>query len=141
MTRLAMQTLMYFSIATLLAELGLCAVLWNKGLLTREQAVQFAAVANDVDLEAMWQRLEEASRPLAVDQISFAEVQAARKQISLDLDLRELASDKGLEDVRQLSGVLEQELKQYDALKENFDRQIALVRQGDRKSTRLNSSH
>ena len=46
------------------------------------------------------------------------------------LDLREIAADKGLIDVRQLGMLLEDERRQYDALKLEFDQRIENVRQG-----------
>lgn len=128
--RLPLKALAYFSVATLLAQAALVGVLCARGNLTQAKTVELIAISNDVDLESMWHRLETASKPVAVEQVSFEEVLTARKHLSLDLDLREIAADKGLIDVRQLGDLLEDERRQYDTLKYEFDQRIENVRQG-----------
>lgn len=114
-------TLGYFSVATILAQIAMMGMLYARGNLTQPRVVELIAIANDVDLETMWHELEAASKPVETEQVSFEEVQTARKRLSLDLDLREIAADKGLIDVRQLGLLLEEERTQYDALKYEFD--------------------
>jgi len=128
--RSLLTVLVCFSVATMLAEGVLLAVLWHKGHLKRETITQLLAVAYDVDLATMWREVEAASRPIDVEQISFVEVQEARKLARLDLDLREMAADKGLIDVRQLDYMLSHERQEYETLKQAFDQQIEQVRQG-----------
>ncbi|HRX82587.1 MAG TPA: hypothetical protein P5307_26150 [Pirellulaceae bacterium] len=128
--RLPFTALAYFSVATILAQIALMGMLYARGNLTQAKAVDLLAISNDVDLESMWHRLEAASKPVAIEQVSFEEVLTARKHLSLDLDLREIAADKGLIDVRQLGVLLEEERQQYDALKYEFDQNFENVRQG-----------
>ena len=128
--RLPLTALTYFCVATILAQAALIGMLYGRGNLSREKAVQLLAVSQNVDLATMWHKLEAASKPVEVEQVSFEEVQTARKHLSLDLDLREIAADKGLIDVRQLALLLEDERRQYDALKYEFDQRIDNVRQG-----------
>jgi len=128
--RLPLTALTYFSVATILAQAALIGVLYARGSLSRDKAVELVAISQDVDLETMWHKLEVASQPVAVEQVSFEEVLKARMHVSLDLDLREIAADKSLIDVRQLAVLLEDERKQYDALKYEFDQRIENVRQG-----------
>ncbi len=128
--RLPLTALTYFSVATILAQAALVGMLYARGNLSRDKAVTLVAISRDVDLETMWQKLEAASKPVAVEQVSFEEVLTARKQLSLDLDLREIAADKGLIDARQLSLWLEEERRQYDALKYEFDQRIDKLRKG-----------
>ncbi len=128
--RLPLTALTYFSVATILAQVALIGVLYARGNLSRDKAVTLVAISQDVDLETMWRKLDAASKPVAVEQISFEEVLTARKQLSLDLDLREIAADKGLIDIRQLSESLKYELEKYAILKSEFDKSIDELRQG-----------
>jgi len=122
--------LTYFSVATILAQVALIGMLYARGNLSRDKAVDLVAISQDVDLESMWHKLAAASKPVVTEQVSFEEVLTARKHLSLDLDLREIAADKGLIDVRQLALLLEDERRQYDTLKYEFDQRIDNIRQG-----------
>ncbi|MBI2477801.1 MAG: hypothetical protein HYV60_03880 [Planctomycetia bacterium] len=128
--RLPLTALAYFSVATIFAQAALLGMLYARGNLSQAKVVDLIAISKDVDLETMWQKLEAASKPVEVEQVSFEEVLTARKHLSLDLDLREIAADKGLIDVRQLGILLEDERRQYDMLKYEFDQRIENVRQG-----------
>jgi hypothetical protein len=128
--RLPLTALTYFSVATILAQIALIGALYARGNLTKDKSVELVAISQDIDLETMWHKLETASKPVAVEQVSFEEVLTARTHLSLDLDLREIAADKGLIDVRQLALLLEDERRQYDTLKYEFDQRIDNLRQG-----------
>jgi hypothetical protein len=118
------------SVATVIAQVALLGMLYARGNLSQAKVVEVIAISKDVDLESMWQKLEAASKPVEAEQVSFEEVLTARKHLSLDLDLREIAADKGLIDVRQLGILLEDERRQYDTLKQEFDQRIENVRLG-----------
>ncbi|MDA1053685.1 MAG: hypothetical protein O3C40_24820 [Planctomycetota bacterium] len=128
--RLPLTALAFFSVATMLAQVTLIGMLYARGNLSRARAVDLIAISQNVDLETMWHQLEAASKPVEFEQVSFEEVLTARKHLSLDLDLREIAADKGLIDVRQLAILLEDERQQYDTLKYEFDQRIENVHQG-----------
>lgn len=128
--RLSLTALAFFSVATILAQAALVGMLYARGNLSPAKIVELIAISQDVDLESMWRKLEVSSKPVDVEQVSFQEVLTARKHLSLDLDLREIAADKGLIDVRQLGVLLEDERQQYDMLKYEFDQRIENVRQG-----------
>ena len=129
--RIPIHAVYYACVATVLAEVAFLGVLWVKGGLTSEKAIQVMAVSQDVDLQAMRKRIEAAHRPVEVEQVSYEEVINQRKQVGLDLDLREIALDKGLIDVRQLEFMLTREEKQYDSLKETFDKQVETLKLGE----------
>lgn len=120
----------YFSVATILAQVALIGMLYARGNLSQEKAVELIAVSQGVDLETIWYQLEKAAMPVKVEQVSFEEVLTARTQRSLDLDLREIAADKGLIDVRQLTRLQEDERRRYETLKYDFDQRIENIRQG-----------
>ena len=119
-----------FCVATVLGQVAIFGMLYARGNLTEDKAVELIAISQDVDLESMWHELELSSRPVEIEQVSFEEVRTARKHLSLDLDLREIAADKGLINVRQLAQRLEDERRQYDNLKYEFDQRIENVRLG-----------
>jgi len=128
--RLPLTALTLLSVATVIAQVALLGMLYARGNLSQAKVVEVIAISKDVDLESMWQKLETASKPVEAEQVSFEEVLTARKHLSLDLDLREIAADKGLIDVRQLGILLEDERRQYDTLKQEFDQRIENVRLG-----------
>ncbi len=128
--RLPFAALLYFSVATVIAQLTVVGVLWSRGHLANDRLVQVMAIARNVDVVAMSQRIEASARSAEVEQVSFEDVIEARKLLSLDMDLREIAADKGLMDVRQWSRQVEQERQEYDSLKAGFDRQLTSVREG-----------
>ncbi|HUG67088.1 MAG TPA: hypothetical protein VMM76_05025 [Pirellulaceae bacterium] len=128
--RLFLTGLAFFSVATILAQAALMGMLYARGNLSPAKVVDLIAISQDVDLATMWRKLELSSKPVDIEQVSFEEVLRARKHMSLDLDLREIAADKGLIDVRQLGVLLEDERRQYDTLKYEFDQRIENVRQG-----------
>lgn len=128
--RLPLTALTLLSVATVIAQVALLGMLYARGNLSQAKVVEVIAISKDVDLESMWQKLEAASKPVEAEQVSFEEVLTARKHLSLDLDLREIAADKGLIDVRQLGILLEDERRQYDTLKQEFDQRIENVRLG-----------
>ncbi len=128
--RVPLTALAYFSVATILAQVAMLGMLYARGNLSQEKAVELIAVSRDIDLPAMWHELEAASKPVEVEQVSFEEVLTARKRASLDLDLREIAADKGLIDVQHLAVLFEDERRQYDLLKYRFDQRIENVRLG-----------
>lgn len=128
--RLSLTGLAFFSVATILAQAALMGMLYARGNLSPAKVVDLIAISQDVDLKTMWRKLELSSKPVDIEQVSFEEVLRARKHLSLDLDLREIAADKGLIDVRQLGVLLEDERRQYDTLKYEFDQRIENVRQG-----------
>jgi hypothetical protein len=122
--------MVYFSIATVAAELAGLGVLWIKGGFNNERLFQLMAAANDVDLYTMWKKMEAASQPIKKAQVSFREVIDGRDGVALNLDVRELAVDKGLIDMRMLETTLGQERKRYQLLRAEFERQLEQLRQG-----------
>jgi hypothetical protein len=128
--RLPFVAFVYFSVATVLAEIAAVAALGARGGLTHERILYLMAIAHDVDLAALWKTTEKPPRPVDQEQISFDELLEARARQSVDLDLREMAADRGLSDVRQLEFFLEQSRKQYTQLRDSFDQRLGRLRQG-----------
>jgi hypothetical protein len=121
---------LYFSVATVVAETAALAVLSSRGALSQDKLINLLAIAHDVDLASLWRTLEQKTRPSEVEQISLHEILEARALLSTDLDLREMAADKGWNAARQLDSVLEQEKDRYTQLKATFDEELKKLRAG-----------
>ena len=92
--------------------------------------LQILAVAYDVDLYSMRRELEAEAQPIKETQVSYDEVVKTRSEFNLDLDLREISSEKGLNDIRQLQDLLSQQRLQYDKVKDKFDRRLNKIKLG-----------
>jgi hypothetical protein len=127
---LATTTFLCFSVANVLAQSAALAVVWWRGGLTEDRCVQILAIAHDVDTAQMWDNLQDQSRQRNHEQASYDEMLAARARMNVDLDLREMAFDKGWGDIRNLESLLEKEKKRYTQLKQTFDQQLNRLREG-----------
>lgn len=113
--------LVFFSIATVMAEGGLLAVLWKRGLVNAHTAQNLLTVAYDIPVRELFDAMTLKAQPVKKEMVSFSEVQEARMLTSLDLDLRQMSSDKGLLDLRELEILLDQEKSRYFVIKNRFD--------------------
>lgn len=120
----------YFSVATLLAQAGLLAVVWQRGSLNQQTAQHLLAIAYDIPVRDLYERLIADTMPNKKEMVSFSEVQEARMLASLDLDLRDLSANKGSEDLSELAVLLDEEKGRYTVVKEQFDRDWADLQKG-----------
>jgi len=128
--RLPLLTLIYLSVATVIAESAALTVMWTQGRLTQDRFLQILAVAYDVDLYSMRRELEAEAQPIKEAQVSYEEVVKTRSELTLDLDLREISSEKGLNDIRQLQNLLGQEKRQYDTVHDRFEQRLSELQLG-----------
>lgn len=131
----------FFSIATVLAEAGLLAVLRQRGFLTEQTVHNLLTVAYDVPVRDIYDELAAKAQPVKKEMVSFAEVQEARMLTLLDLDLRQMSSDKGLMDMRELEVLLDQEKGRYSVVKNRFDQEWANLRKGASDTALRNLQH
>jgi hypothetical protein len=134
---MATTTFLCFSVANVLAQAAGLAVVWQRGGLTKDCCVQILAIAHDVDTAEMWDKLQEETHHETHEQASYDEVRAARARVNVDLDLREMAFDKGWIDIRNLESLLEKERERYAQLKQTFDRQLNRLHQGSDDSSEV----
>lgn len=128
--RIPLYAMIYLSVATILAEAAALTAVWAKGNLTQESIFQVMAVANDVDLHTVRRRRERESSLRPRVYVSTQEVEDVRNATALDLSMREIAIDKGLIDVREISAQFNQQWVEYKLLKDDFDWQLERFRQG-----------
>ena len=129
--RISLLALVYLSVATVLAESGALAVMWVQGRINEDRLLQLLAVAYDVDLHSMRRKMEAKAQPIHETQVSYDEVVETRRELNLDLDLREMGFEKGLNDIRQLQKFLSQERDQYAQVKHNFEQRLTQLKQGE----------
>ncbi len=128
--KIPVYALIYLSIATILAEAGGLVVCWAKGNLTKDTMLQVMAVAHDVDLPTLRRRQERASMLVPPVYVSMEEVENARNAAALDLSMREMAIDKGLLDILEISEQFNLQWAEYKQVKDDFDWEFEKLRKG-----------
>jgi len=127
---LAKTALVYFCIATVLAEAILVATFLLRGGLTSEQTLQVLATIHRVDIEAIRDELSDGILGESLDQVAHEQVLLARVESGLYIDLREQALDLGLAENRNLLVELREQRMQYSRLRDAFNQQLAQVEEG-----------
>lgn len=128
--KIPVYALIYLSIVTILAEAGGLVVCWAKGNLTEESMLQVMAVARDVDLSTLRRRQERTRMLAPPDDVSMEEVENARTAAALDLTMREMAIDKGLIDILEISEQFNLQWEEYKKVKDGFDQEFEKLRKG-----------
>ena len=117
-------TIVYGSVATVLALLLLMTYTWMQYGLDKEKAFDVLTVVYDVDVVEMKAREMVAEQQGDREDLAYEEVLRERTMMSLDHDLREQAINKGLADFRLLQRDLMEERRRYDLLKNAFDAEL-----------------
>jgi len=120
--------LVYSSIVTVLAEAVALGVVWSKGNLKEDTVLQIMAVAHDVEMDTMRRQQEHAIAPLVY--VTPREVDDMRQAVALDLSMREIAIDKGLIDIIEISAQFSRQWEEYKQLKDDFDWKLKQLRLG-----------
>lgn len=121
--------MLYFCVATVLAEVGAIGFLAMQGVVTQEKLFQCMAALYGVNLREIEDKAKSANQPPPPEQPTFDDVLTKRALASRDLDLRETAIEKALVDVRSLTTQLRTERERYDQLKQQFDARLAALEQ------------
>jgi hypothetical protein len=121
--------LVYFCVATVVAEAGAVGMLAAQGVLTRDKLIQCLAALYGVNLREIEDKAKKAHEPPPNEQPSYADIVKQRALASRQLDLREAALDKALVDMRALAAQLRTERERYDQLKLQFDQRLAQLEQ------------
>ncbi len=132
--RILAPVLAAFCIGTVISAAAGMMYLLSAGKIDREKMFQIVAVIQDVDLAAMQQKEEAARKPLESEQISLEQVLQKRVEQSLARDMREMALDKALDDLRRLQNDLTIDRRRYNELKESFDNRLQSLEQGAREA-------
>jgi len=121
--------LVYFLLATLIAQEGLFAYLGLRYRLDRTKLVQMMAILQDVDLFAMKEAADKEKEDLPAEQVSYTQILQTRAMKIHHLELREQAVRDLLDLVRLDQRKLAEERRRYEQIKTAFDQQLADVQE------------
>ncbi|QDU26968.1 hypothetical protein ETAA8_20520 [Anatilimnocola aggregata] len=118
-----------FCVATVISLAVLGGMLWMKGALSGDRSLSLMAALYGIPLEGKTaaEKAQDGKNP---EQPSLAAVIERRALASLDLDLRESALDKSLQDLRNLESQIKTERQRLDLWKQSFDNRIATLESG-----------
>lgn len=114
----------YFCVATLLTVGGGLGYLWATGKITGDKAFKILAVIHNVELvdpEAD-QKLVAKETP---EEMSYLDLEKLREIRSRDLELKIVAMNKGIEDLRWRRQQLAEEKTRHERIKNAFDTKLA----------------
>ena len=123
--RMAGMGLLYFCVATVLAEIVVVGMLWWKGALSDDRAVAMFAALHGIHPESPGAAAAKRKDDHAHEQPSLEEISKKRLLTSLDLSLREIALDKSLIDLRTLEAQIITENQRLQQWQEGMDKRIA----------------
>jgi vacuolar-type H+-ATPase subunit I/STV1 len=123
-----MSTVLYFSLATLIAETIIIAQLWVKWDMNRDRLIQMLAVARGIDVSALGGDQEQEAT--SGEQISHSEVLEVRAAKATDLQLREQALDNALAQMQAEQQQLATARAAYARLHAEYEAQLAELQQG-----------
>jgi hypothetical protein len=118
-----------FCIATVVSLGVLGGVLWMKGALDGDRYLAILAAVYGIPQDGS-DKKKDGNEPKNPEQPSLAAVLERRALASLDLDLRESALDKSLQDLRSLELQIKTERERLDLWKQSFDNRIASLESG-----------
>ena len=121
-----------FCIATVIAQLVGIGYLWSQGTVNQERAYQVLAILQGVDLEAMAKEIADQGRPLDEEQAAFEQIVEQRALASFDLDLRENAYDRGMQQLSVLNAAVKDETARFDQLRTSFSTELKMLQEGAR---------
>ena len=118
-----------FCVATVVSIGVLGGMLWMKGMLTGDRYLAILAAVYGIPQDGGQQK-PDAQPEKNPEQPSLEAVVERRALASLDLDLRESALDKSLQDLRNLESQIKTERQRLDLWKQSFDSRIAMLETG-----------
>ncbi len=121
--------LVAFCVATVISLGVLGGMMWVKGALSGDRYLAILAALYGIEQPAN-QKPADVKAGQNPEQPSLESVLERRALASLDLDLRESALDKSLQDLRNLESQIKTERQRLDLWKQSFDNRIATLETG-----------
>lgn len=113
-----------FCVGTVLSLAVFLGMLWWKGGLTGDRFMSTLAAIQGIDMATAAATVPVAEEPNE-EQVSYDEILRERALKGLDLDLREIAIDKSLGELRNLESLTKTERERLDLWKLSFDQRLA----------------
>src|SRR6185503_7622627 len=101
-----------------------------RGAVNAQTFHNLLTIAYGIPVRDKFDELTLKSQPVKKEMVSYAEVQEARMLALLDLDLRQMSSDKGLLDMKELEELLKQERGRYSVVQNQYVQQWDLLQKG-----------
>ncbi len=124
------QLLVYFAVATLLAQallLGFAVWKWD---LNRDRVIQILALAQGVDLFTMRETALVKAEDVVAEQMSFDEIRTTRALKYRNLERREQALASGLAQMRTEQQNLAEERRRFRSVRDAFEAELNEMREG-----------
>ncbi|NUQ62437.1 MAG: hypothetical protein HUU20_08105 [Pirellulales bacterium] len=116
---------LYFCLATIIAETILAAQLWVKWKMDRAKLIQMLAVAQGIDPLALRAKSDLDKKEIPADQVSYDEILEARAAKDLNLQLREQSLANSLGQMRSDQQQLSSAQKQYNQQRTQYETELA----------------
>ncbi len=126
----AVSLFVYFCAATLLAQVIILAYLWSTWQLDRDKVVQMLAVAQGIDLFAAQKQDQFSLEQVAPEQPSYQDWIQRRATMFRDLELRELALENALSQLKSQERQLADDQQENEQLMADFQARLLTLRQG-----------
>ena len=118
----------YLCVGTVLAQGISATTLWQRGLLTKDKFYRILGVVYDIKPPEQKEAEDNDFRYDAASQISLVQMRDAQLSRSLNLDIRESAVEKALNDLRNLETRLKNEGDQYNQRRVAFQKHLDTLR-------------
>jgi hypothetical protein len=130
--RIAASLLIYFCVATVIAQAILAVFISSRVRLDQEKAAQMLAIAYGIDLFAVRDEAlaEQEQERISAEQASYDQILEARALKTRNLELREQALQSGLQQLKIAQRKASEEYKRCAQLKETFDEALKALNEG-----------
>jgi len=122
--------LVYFCLATLIAQAAVFAYLGVAFGVDRDKAMQIFAVLQDVDLFEMRREAEREREQVSPEQVSYEQIMEARARNVFHLQLREDALKNGLQQLDYEQRRLSSQKKEFELVRAAFQKQLFDMQEG-----------
>lgn len=119
--------LLYFALATTIAEAIIFAYCWSKWRLDRNKLMQIAAVAQGVDLVGLKAEAQPTPEEASGEQPSYQQVVQARALKLRNIELREQSLKNGVEQLRAEQQSLSDDKIRYQKQRQEYESQLAAL--------------
>jgi len=134
MLRLAGSLILYFALATLIAEAIIVGYCWSTWHVDRNRLVQAVAVARGVDLASVQDQPKAPPEEASREQPSYQQIVQARALRLRHLELREQALKSTLEQLRTEQQTLADQQARYQKQREQYESQLAEAEKGSQSA-------
>jgi hypothetical protein len=116
--------IVYFCVATVLAQVAALGGMAAKGALDRGRLLRVVAALHGLDLVTMQAQLVAPKEPANVEQSAIGDRLIAQELKNLDLDLRQSSLEKGRSDLLAMQSALATKITSFDETRKAYDKYL-----------------